>query len=61
MLTVSRLMRRSRRVKARAMPTDTGSMTRMISVSAHDMYSSTPIRAMTTRVSRTSTVMTSVA
>ena len=41
--------------------TETGSMIRMISVSTHDMYSSTQISAMTTRVSRTSTVMTSVA
>lgn len=61
MLTVSRLMRRRRLMKVRAISTETGSMIRMIRVSTHEVYSSTQIRAMTTRVSRTSTVMTSVA
>ncbi|MNO07719.1 hypothetical protein D3C81_2300250 [compost metagenome] len=54
-------MRRRRLMKKREISTDTGSMTRMISVSTHDMCSSTQISATTTRVSRTRTVMTSVA
>ena len=61
MLTVSRLMLRRRLMNTRATSTDTGSMIRMIRVSTQDMYSSTQISAITTRVSRTSTEITSVA
>lgn len=61
MLTVSRLMLRRRLMNTRATSTDTGSMIRMIRVSTQDMYSSTQMSAITTRVSRTSTEITSVA
>ena len=61
MLTVSRLMRRSRLMKDREISTETGIVSRMMSVSSQDIYRSTTIMAITTSDSRTTTVRTSVA